>query len=533
MELDFLKQFSERMKSVGAYGVLFKNSIQKGTWRQYGFDSFYEQTNLIFAVLLYIMEQSLKDEPCTMDDIGSFIDTVNMRWFKKSMSYEMCKELGDFIINVILCDEGRVMYFEGFDFSRGEYKKIHISFVANKVVYLDSDVRRTSYYLTDNGYSLMLSTLEIESNMKLTIYEMIFKLHLEKATYDKAVDDIKNIFNQLHMQLQRMQEAMRKIRQNVLNYSVHDYKDILENNLNTISETKNKFLAYRNTIKERVKELEERDINIKKLEQDDRENLNNLKVIEKYLVRTIDEHQKILSVHFDLKALYTKELEDMSQMSLIKRFDLRSELYDKVLYNPEYLENMDIFLRPLFNQEADKIYNVNKALEFQRPIRDKKEDDEYEIMTFDQEEWNEEKNNRLKERMKKYKSCLNIILTYAYENNGITLKGLKEQTGMNFEVLIPTAEIFKEVVIELLRNKEIDIANLKQERREHLAESTMVFQLNEYILDLIEENKSWKTVKRIQTRKHEEGEPVIFEGIASDTGIIKQIKCSDIYIKME
>ena len=37
------------------------------------------------------------------------------------------------------------------------------------------------------------------------------------------------------------------------------------------------------------------------------ENLENLRIIESYLNRTIDEHQKILSSHFDLKALYTRE----------------------------------------------------------------------------------------------------------------------------------------------------------------------------------------------------------------------------------
>ena len=51
---------------------------------------------------------------------------------------------------------------------------MNISYVANRVVYSEQDVKRTSYYLTDDGYNLLLSTLEIENNMKLTIHEMIF-----------------------------------------------------------------------------------------------------------------------------------------------------------------------------------------------------------------------------------------------------------------------------------------------------------------------------------------------------------------------
>ena len=165
--ISFLNNFPKRMKSVGSYAFLFKNSMSKTTWKQFGFEELYEQINMIFIVLLFIMEQSLKDEPCTMDDIGGFIDMVNMSSFKKPISYEECKELGDFIINVILGNQGKVMYFRGYDFQEEEYKNIHISFINNKPVYIDDEVRRTSYYLTDDGYNLMLSTLEMESNMLL------------------------------------------------------------------------------------------------------------------------------------------------------------------------------------------------------------------------------------------------------------------------------------------------------------------------------------------------------------------------------
>ena len=48
---------------------------------------------------------------------------------------------------------------------------------------------------------MVLSTMEVENNLKLTINEMLFKLHLEKADYNKAVDDIKNnIINLLNNQ---------------------------------------------------------------------------------------------------------------------------------------------------------------------------------------------------------------------------------------------------------------------------------------------------------------------------------------------
>jgi len=533
MELSYLNNFLKRMKNVGSYAFLFKNSMAKTTWKQYGFEDFYDQTNMIFAVLLFIMEQSLKDEPCTMDDIGGFIDMINMKTFRKSISYEECKELGDFIINVILGNEGKVMYFKGYDFQEDDYKSIHISFIGNKPIYIEDQVRRTSYFLTDNGYNLMLSTLEMESNMMLTVHEMIFKLHIEKASYDKAVDDVKRIFERIRIQYQRIQEAMRKIKQNALSYSVLDYKILLEENLDTIGDTSKKFSGYRENIRDRVRELEEQDINIKKLDKEDNDNLANLKIIEDYLSRTIDEHQKILKNHFELKSLYTKELEDLSQMTLIKRFNLRNELYNKVLENPKYLDDMEYFFRPLLNQDVAKTYNINKSVEIQKPIRSKNKDDEEEILPFDDEQWQEEQIAKQKERLRLYNSSLRVILTNAKSKGKISLKDLKEELNADYSELIPSVEIFKEIIIELLRNENIDIDELKRERSEHIVESnSLEFQLNVSILELMDNHPNLKSIKKISTYKLNEVEPVIFENVNSDTGKKKRIYCSNIYFDL-
>ncbi|MCI8672488.1 MAG: hypothetical protein HFI89_03200 [Lachnospiraceae bacterium] len=537
MQYDFLKHFPKRMKSVGLYGVLLQNSIQKTTWKQYGFLKSDEQINMIFSVLLYIMEQSLKEENCTMDDIGAYIDTVNVQHFGKSMNYDACKQLGDFIVNVILSNEGKAMYFDGFDFERNEYQTMHISYVANKIVYIEQEFRRTSYYLTDDGYNLLLSTLEIENNMKLTIHEMIFQMHLEKQSYDKAVDEIKNVFNLLRVQLQKIQEAMGKIRRNALNYSVRDYEEILLENLETIGDTKQKFQNYRDMVRSRAKELEEKNINIRQLSPQEDENLNHLRQIEGYLNRTIDEHQKILNNHFDLKALYTRELEQLSQMSLIRRFLLRSELYDKVLENSAALSKLDYFLRPLFNQDAEKAYNLNKAFQLQRPVGKREEADSEELFDFDEEEWRREQDRLRREKLKKYEDSLNGILACAAEKEKgeISLSELGERIhgdGEEQSRLIPSVEIFKEIMVELIKNREIDLAALKRERSEYIQEKPEEFQLNEMLLHLVEAYPENQDIRKIEVYRIDGGGTVIFQGVPDENGRRRSIRCSDVLLRV-
>ena len=536
MQYEFLKQFSKRMKHVGMYALLLQNSLAKQTWKQYGFMKTDEQINMIFAVMLYIMEQSLREESCTMDDIGAYIDNLNTNYFQKNMSYDDCKKLGDFIVNIVLSNEGRAMYFEGYDFEDRAYKIMNVSYIANRIIYVDEGIKRTSYYLTEDGYNLMLSTLEIENNMKLTIHEMIFKLHLEKQSYDKAVDEIKNVFNFMRIQLQKIEEAMLRVRRNALSYSVADYEALMLENMATIGDTKEKFMGYREMVKQRAQELEQQNINVRKLNAEEEEKLENLHIIEGYLNRTIDEHQKILNSHFDLKLLYDKELQSLAQMSLIQRFSIRTELYDKVLENPQTLENLDIFLRPLFHQEIPKIYNLNKSMELQRPIRKKVEEDTDELLDFDEEQWQEELERKKKEKLKRYEDSLAFIIDAALKKGSLTLVELKDilqQDEQAQKVCIPAIDVFKEIMVELIRNREISIETLRKEKSEYITEQANDFQLNDMLLGITEDSASRRKIKRIFVERLGDGTVVEFEHVRDELGNEKTIRCTNVIITLE
>lgn len=535
MQYEFLKKFPRRMKNVGLYAVIIQNSSQKLSWKQYGFTKFDEQINLLFEVLLYIMEQSLKEEKCTMDDIATYIDTINVQYLRKDISYEQCHQLGDFIVNTVLSNEGRPMYFGGYDFEKNEYEEMHISYVANKIVYVENEVRRTSYYLTDDGYNLLLSTLEIEDNMKFNIHEIIFRLHLEKQSYDKAVNDIKNVFNLMRIQFQRVQEAMRQIRRNALSYSVDEYEEVLVGNLNTITDTKKKFQEYKTVIQERVKDLEEENINIHKLSKKEQQDLNNLRVIEEYLTRVLDEHQKILNSHFDLKILYTEELERLSQARLIQRFSMRRDLYDKVLKQADTLENMDMFLRPLFNRNPEKIYNLNKAFSYEKSVNAGMEKDTEEEVDFDEEAFRREKEEKLQKKLLVYEKSLQYLLEKASVTGEVSLGQLKDRLDIypeEKEIFIPNVDVFKEIMVELIRNRTIDIATLKKERREYIEEQPDGFQLNEMILKLVEEQPENNDITSIEVERLENEEAITFSEIKDEENRRKTIRCSNVLIRL-
>ncbi len=534
MQYDFLKAFPKRMKIVGLYALLFWNSGQKAIWKQYGFDSMDEQLNIVFSVLLFIMEQTSKEENCTIDDITSFIDDINGQFYKKAMSFDDSHALADFIVNVVLSNEGKNMNFNGYDYGNMEYQSIHISYIANRIVYLDQEVRRTSYYLTDDGYNLLLGTLEVESNMKLSIQEMIFRMHLKKQSYDKALDDIKNVFSLMRAQLQKIEDTMVRIRRNTLEYKAADYTRLLQENLSTMKDTEKRFEGHREMVRARVREFEETHIDIHNLDREEEEKLRNLQDIEKYLNRTIDEQLRIINSQLDLRTLYSLEIDKIVQLSRIQRFSYRTELFDKVQEDPKCIDRMDSFFRPLFNQDPDKIFNVNKIFAVQH-IRSVKEDEGL-VMTedFDEETWRAELDRQKKEKEEKYQTCLMALLSKAGQNGRTTLSEIaSDEKNISIRsALISNIDIFKEVMGELIKVGIIGIEELRKEVRSDLKETPETIQLNKIILQIFDEHSGWKDVKEVRVMKIENAEPVIFKNVPAADGSYRFIRCSDVEIRV-
>lgn len=530
---DFLKNFDTRMKCVGRYSVLCSNSFDKKIWKEYGIDTRDEQMNMLFTLLLYIMEYSLREEECTIDDIAMFVEDINLEYFGRSLNYEESKELSRFMVEEILGNSGNSMYFKAFDYDNRTYKDINIRYIDNKVVYQDGGVKRTAYYLTDEGYNMILATMEMENNLKLTIQEMLFKLHLDKADYNKAVDDIKNIFGQLRKQSQKIEEAVRSIKRNALSYSVEDYKQIIEENISTVVETRDKFNIHRQYINEKIQEFEEKSMNSDDLNDKEKDNLNNLRVIGRYLTKTLDEHQRILGQHFDLKKLYDYELENYSNMTLVQRFPFRSDLYDVILKDASLLGNVDKIFTPLFVGHMDKIFNPEKMLEYQRKLKKINEEAEDVELDFDEEEYNREREQQRLERMKKYSGSVEVFLNKLMEWGQLNLRMLSETCDdVERKKLIPTMEIFREIVIEFLTEGVIDIDELRKEQTEYLMDTSEGFVLNETLLAIMED-KRYRKIKKIHIFPVEGEEYVYFRNVTDEMGNLKNFKCSNVGFRYE
>ena len=147
-------------------------------------------------------------------------------------------------------------------------------------------------------------------------------------------------------------------------------------------------------------------------------------------------------------------MENYSNMTLVQRFPFRSDVYDKILKDVSLLKNADKIFAPLFSSRINKIFNPEKMMEYQKKLKKSDVEDESMELDFDEEEYNREKEQRRQERMKKYEGCVNVILEQLVIHKEMTLETLniscKEEER---ERLLPTAEIFREVIIEFFDSR--------------------------------------------------------------------------------
>ena len=120
----------------------------------------------------------------------------------------------------------------------------------------------------------------------------------------------------------------------------------------------------------------------------------------------------------------------------------------------------------------------------------------------------------------------------ASEKGEITLETLKGSLT-TYETLIPSVQIFKEIMVELLKGSAIDMEVLREERRNYISEAGEAsggFQLNEMLLNLAD--TYGLKIKRVEVYRIEDGKVITFEDVPDETGRRKKVCCSNVLIRV-
>ena len=113
----------------------------------------------------------------------------------------------------------------------------------------------------------------------------------------------------------------------------------------------------------------------------------------------------------------------------------------------------------------------------------------------------------------------------------ITLEQIKDGiTGEELVTLIPNVQIFKEIMVELIKNREIVMKTLQEERQNYISEFSGGFHLNEMLLALAEEFEP--SIQSVEVYRIEDGKMIAFEHVTDETGASRRICCSNVLIRV-
>lgn len=511
---EILQEFHNRMRNIAPQVLLHKSIERKETLSTtYGFEEFDEKVSIVYALLTYILHKSLKDEECTLKDMAEYLEFVNIEYFNKDIEPQDYIKLANCIVNEIILNDGSTTVFRCLDVENKEYKKVYVQLVEHE---RSSTSNAATYKLTEMGYNLILSTLEMESNMKLEFHEFVFRESLRRRNFDQALIDIKNIFALSKRQIKALKDGIVRVRENVTTFTTEDYYRIINGSVNIAKTQTDKFKGYEREIELIEQELKEKEFQFsytsdkdqKELE-DIREKLKKLDLIKKETSKVVYEHANMMRTHFEFKAEYERAIDNSIEYFKRDKINIKEELAELVMKDLHQLDFINFLLSPLFIKNIKKDYDINSVFMPQKSKVIEKEVSTKIDLKIDREEQliqkriQEEKN---REKLKQYENILGVLFKFGAEvKQEFSLSEFIDyiQDTPKFEILTKNMYQLREVFIELLDLANFDIKNLKREARMLQAgyDNSGDFQPLKAILATINNDDSLRKIQSVRLSK--------------------------------
>ena len=450
--------YEKRVNVIGSYFLISSIVNNRKKFQEFSNVEFY---NLLIQILCFIFERSLRRKRCFKENIKSFIEEVNILAYKKPLTNDYLDELTKFTIKH-LTNKGKTFAFPYYNNEKEDITNGYIKIIEDTDVIVNKE-NRITYSLTPEGYRLLLSTKEIDELYQIKISQTLAQIRLKNDDYEGAKEDIYDIINNLEIQYQKIDGFMKIIRNNIFNTSEVKYSDIIDQTLSVLLEEMDKYEELRESTLLKIKDKEDYLDGLG-------ENLHEkAKVLRTQLIQLKDliigiglaksAASGLISRVQIFREEYSDILEKLLRMPVLKRFNFKEEILNKLEDNPEFLIPLRDIYTPLFKINLPNIFTINIPYLEQTPL--KKEINKEDIIQ-DSHDFNivsnEEKKKRIEDCQNYYYSFVNILFNYAELNESFTLKELlndllKNDTSSYMEIT-KDAELMRNVVMFFAYQKE-------------------------------------------------------------------------------
>lgn len=457
--IKYLDGFLKRMEVTACIASIIKrrntsNKIEK-------LFSDFELDNIIFSVLIHIMERTLTEEnDCTIEDVEIFLSEIISVYGKSPENIDM-RELARYIIKDILQNKGNGFTYHIMDYSENKMKSVNVRLITDKINEHDELV----YVLTSQGYDLLLRTKEVDDILGFQMEEIRLHLLISRGIYDEALEQSRNLIKMLNEKQNEIFLFEQSLRRDINSVSGEEYDRIKRSINNMLNEEYEIMKKIEHTISLAQKSFDEeikQGKNIRKTEKA-RQTIN---IISRNVGIVLNKQRLLLTSREKLGSLYSETLRAAIATRRERCFDIENVILKK-LENFNENNNSDIdeicaeLLNPLL---LPKLPNTLDLRLFYEP-QNRQENDYKPVAEYDEELKSDNAEKiRLENKNNAYVEVIRLLLEFARIKKSFTLSHFWNECIKNNNVKFFTQEkLIFIVMLRLYREGCINIEEWKYE----------------------------------------------------------------------
>lgn len=531
----FLDNFEKRMEKL-SYTYLIDYQVDKKSviFDRYDIDR-QDMINIVYSVLCFIMDKTLKDEDCLMEDIVDFVYEVLSKYYDfKTITTDDATEIARYIVVKVLRNDGKQFNFKIKNFTKNRTEIVNYYLIKSQPSLLDKTI--SSYKLTEEGYRLLLNTYETDQRLQVELQSIILTESIKRRNFKNGIATIRQMDNIIRVQIDNVREMIRKIRENIFEIKIKDFSKMYIENIDIIKNQKESLLRIERLIIKSQEDIRNAEI----IEEGNEDALRDLAEIKGYVDRLIEQSTIMVDYHFDLKDEYLKALKTISQNFNKNHLSFSKTYLEKIEDDIRHLDNMNLLVQPLIKPNINKQLNYNKIIEELKIIQDDKNEDEVNVDSIVDEERQEDILNQQIKNM--YHSSVQLLIgrIKEYVDNGIDtftlLDLLANLSEDEYKTVIPNIRVFTEILVYLLRMGTIDFNELYEKNKDTFFDASSKFDIVESLFELAVQYDLLKyncliSFTKVDNEKIEIKEPVIEDELVSYKAEMNNVKIQ--YIKKD
>ena len=454
--------------------------------------------NLILSVLIYIMETTLTEEECTIENITAFVKEIIPQYTDTKID---SKELVRYIVKDILQNKGQNRQYEIIDYNTSSSQKLPVRLIADKL----NTNEEVVYELTKQGYNFLFRTKEVDDELGFKIEEVKLKMLIHKKNYKKAISTSKNLIAMLRDKQIQLRQFEESLRNNINNISGETYDDLVNKMYILLEEEYQEMEQIGALINESLDRIKEEEQMIGELDEKSKNARKEIYQISQNVKTALDMQINLLTECKRTKKLYMDTLKEAMEYSIVKTYNFKEEILEKLekSTNDNIINIYIKLLRPLFMPRLKKTLNLNTVYDKQTKINGEDEE-EYSVK---QEILEESKltAERIEKRNKAHVEVINNLFKFASTHKeGFDFK--QYYASIESQELVESMLEEKLIFMEMLKLydlKEINIKEWKKEDSDVVLESNGEFDLSYCLKNIEYQEPNFYGIQKIIVKKLE------------------------------